>query len=412
MSDDDPMLVDTGVNGGTAHGTDQRGSKVAKLAADEDVTTTTTTTINEKEIIQIDGEELNGEEEPGKSVPTQTTVSSSSASASVSAADAAGSASAAAAAAAAAASPELSKYHVPTDPTFTSSSYTYVDPSIVNDALLCSLCSRPLVTPRQHRCGILFCSNCLNEHKSTTKGTTTTTPGGTGSGGVQCKECNTTIRSKDLVNPAKPIIALLDSLIVKCQSCQSQMTRAAYTDHWTDGCKLSCPFSTYGCVGTFSRSTLNVHIDTCSFAPKSCGAATFGCTWNGQRDQLDAHQAGCPLHLALPQLTSIIDKQTDVTRRLEEEIAALREALATRDAQIRSYREREIVEIAHAQTNGPTTTTSIWKVGQVIDALDTEGSWLMARILKVDMTKKLYYIHYIDWDSRSADTHRHIRAVP
>jgi hypothetical protein len=40
-----------------------------------------------------------------------------------------------------------------------------------------------------------------------------------------------------------------------------------------------------------------------------------------------------------------------------------------------------------------------WPVGTLIDCLDTENSWLLAKIMKVDLAMKRYNIHYLDWDN-------------
>ena len=267
----------------------------------------------------------------------------------------------------------LAPFYIATEPKFTSSSFTYADDqSILNQHLVCSLCAKTLVRPLQHiKCGSLFCTPCLNDAKD-----------------PQCNECSCVIRSKELLTPAKPIRALLDSLIVKCSTCGKTLPRKEYEHHWSNECNQPCPFASHGCTTELPRTALNAHIDACDFAPVACEAASFGCTWNGKREAAPHHATSCHLHTSLPVLHALETKRLAEVRARDHEIASLKEALATVSQQLRSYRDLGI----------DVSSTMVWKAGTLIDALDTEDSWLIAQIKRVDMAKRLYLIHYIDWD--------------
>lgn len=294
----------------------------------------------------------------------------------------------------------VNPYHIVPKPTLTSGSYSYVDRSVVSEALVCGLCILPLVKPLQHKCGALFCQSCLQTKKDA--GTPATCPDA---------DCNATIRSKDLVNPAKAIVGLLESLVVKCVTCSETMTRAAYETHWTETCVQACPFATDGCDEKRPRATMNHHIDTCAYVPVTCAAHAFGCEWRGQRESQEAHHSVCRLHIALPTLVALQARHVEELSLQSREIAVLRESLAITNAQLKSFRDKEAAIAAtphHPPTPltngtpvaaGASSTTPLWRVGNVIDALDTEESWLIAKVLKVDPSTRQYLIHYVDWDS-------------
>lgn len=201
-----------------------------------------------------------------------------------------------------------------------------------------------------------------------------------------CPECAAPLRTKDTCAAAKPILALLDALVIACPACQSTMARSTYESHYADACSTPCPFASAGCSVSVARSQLNAHIDACPFVPVRCDAVEFGCPWTGQREQCATHHASCALHAALPVLERIQAEHAATLKDRNDEIQALRIALETREGQLKGYKDRLAGE-------------DHWKVGTLIDALDTENSWLVARVQKVDPLARTYRIHYVDWDA-------------
>jgi len=113
-----------------------------------------------------------------------------------------------------------------------------------------------------------------------------------------------------------------------------------------------------------------------------CEAVGYGCGWQGQREAQRAHSAACPFVACLPsfaRLTAALSAERD-------ESAKLRIALQTLRGQLQSYKERY-------------AGSGFWSAGTVLDALDTEDQWMLAKIIKVDPAKKWYRITYLDWDS-------------
>lgn len=267
-------------------------------------------------------------------------------------------------------------HHISTRAQFTSASFEYVDGAAVSEFLMCALCVRPLYKPLQHKsCSNVFCERCLVDDAAATP--------------TNCPDCTVAIRTRDTIQPAKPLLMMLESLSVRCQACSATMPRSAYAAHWLESCAQACPFASGGCAESHPRAALNAHIDTCAFAPVACVAAEFSCPWTGQREAASAHESACHLAQCLPVLTKLRSQPSaehaEALALRDNEIAALRVALETREGQLRSYRNLD--------------DHGMWRAGTLVDALDTENSWLLAKILKVDLAKKAYAIHYVDWDA-------------
>jgi hypothetical protein len=331
----------------------------------------------DKTVISVDDDD--------ESMSASTPAASSAAAATATPAALSASAPAAAASSAVAAPTATSVHHISLHPTLSSLSFTYSTPP--TSILLCPLCSKALYKPVQHRsCGALFCGGCLEQARQTAAQATAKeaqTPA--------CPECAQPVKVKDTCPAAKPMLSLLDALVVECEQCKETMPRSAYESHYASSCSIECPFASFGCAARFPRTEMNPHIDGCAFAPVTCEAVEFGCPWKGQREQAEGHHASCALHAALPVLRRIqVEHEAALTEK-NAEIKALRIALETREGQLKSYKDRQAGE-------------EHWKVGTLVDALDTENSWLVAKIIKVDQLKTTYRITYLGWDASWDET--------
>jgi hypothetical protein len=270
------------------------------------------------------------------------------------------------------------------------------------DPLVCSLFSKPLYRPMQHRaCGSTYCGECIEQAANSGSGS--------GSGGaaespykaasMRCPEadCPTPVmRARDVIPAAKALLRLLDALSIRCGSCSASLPRSACESHWLSACPQACPFAS--CRELLPRSELNAHIDACPCAPIGCHASEYGCEWRGERAAADAHRQSCFLSIAMPKLTQMKEQmkddiQAEVRASLAKELASkdlelssLRLSLSTRECQLRSYSELL------------SSDSGLWCVGTLVDCLDTEQSWLIAKVQRVDLIKKLYHISFVDWD--------------
>jgi hypothetical protein len=298
--------------------------------------------------------------------------------------------------------------HVSLIPDFTSASFTYAEGSNIK-YLLCGLCKLPLVKPIEHNpCRLPFCSACVQVSPA-----------------PACPECAVPIRLNKTASPTRTVQMQLDDLVVVCQDCKKEMPRGTFEAHWRDECPQLCPFSAPAlaedggavCSTRLPRSELNAHIDSCKFAPVECSAAQYGCVWQGQREALSSHASSCPHVACASDFKRLLGAQ-------EAELRRMRVALETREAQLKSYK----------------AAGGAYALGTIVDAEDTEKQWvrntaalrsagthfgtpflasvcsplfmsfccflcvlvysqLIARIIKVDLPKKMYRIHYEDWDA-------------
>jgi len=320
----------------------------------------------------------------------------------------------------------LSRYFLPTRRQWDSSSFDYVDeatedgqassaiPSSSLTAFLrCPLCNKPFYQPVQHQtCTQVYCKGCLEKGATrnetaakqgrqqkeptaaaaATDSANATQPSTSSSSTVPtCIDCHLPILvGSDTTSPSKPLLLMLDGLRVRCTDCSQILPRSRMEEHWLMGCEMECAFVKEGCEVKMPRSQMNAHIESCSFAPVPCQAETYGCTWHESRDALTQHSNTCNYVAMLPAFEhqerqhskAMEELRADYSRKLRH----VQIQLSAREAQLRSYTDRM-------------TKTGWWEVGTIIDCLDTENSWLPAKILKVDAARRLYRIHYIDWDS-------------
>lgn len=332
-------------------------------------------------------------------------------------------------------------HHVSLIPAFTSASFDYVDRAAINKFLLCSFCNAPFFQPIEHNtCRIAFCIRCVSSASPS-------------SAPVSCPECNESIKPGRNTQPCSKITERqLDALEIVCKACEQRMTRKEYETHWREACPVACPFAAAGCKQLSPRSTINAHIDSCSFAPVQCEASTFGCSWTCQREAQDSHSKSCAWVACLPSFQALQRAHAKATEEMAEENKRLRIALSTREGQLQSYlalhkgaaasAERSARGASAATTAVAATDAPLYPLGTVLDALDTESQsvccahtcagiarsdnphsarrlsarslslthpcslalsllllhllrWMLAKVIKVDTTRKLYRITYL-----------------
>jgi len=92
--------------------------------------------------------------------------------------------------------------------------FLYVDEESIHHDLKCSICLDPLLEPKMHSCGQMFCSNCIE-------------------GLGDCPICRKACSSQGDMLPVPLFVrGQLDELKVLCPDCAAHITRKSLSDHY------------------------------------------------------------------------------------------------------------------------------------------------------------------------------------
>ena len=160
-----------------------------------------------------------------------------------------------------------------------SNDYEYVDKKLIDESLLCPICTDPFEDPVcGSLCGHTFCRKCITDALHNTS---------------KCPSCRRDVTLEDFT-PAilRPFLNQLNQLFVICRWC-SQMN--------------------------IPRGNFKDHLKSCSKIIVSCPAADIKCDWKGQYDKMQDHVRMCPLVKVQPmivELNALIKQQSEQIRFL------------------------------------------------------------------------------------------------
>jgi len=179
--------------------------------------------------------------------------------------------------------------------------FKYVDESILNKDLLCSICECPYIEPTEHQCvgtggcSQIYCKVHVKEFEL-------------------CPHCrNKVIWHPVAITPLsqKFIFNPLNQLKVICKYCDNIYERLEW---YTHKCLVDCPL---GCGGKIDRCDSNVHYNsTCKNTIIECAAKKQTCPWKGPRGDLEKHLPECLYTKLKPELTNFIEELQRVTTDL------------------------------------------------------------------------------------------------
>ena len=124
-------------------------------------------------------------------------------------------------------------------------------------------------------CGNVICKECLTECKN------------------KCPYCQATnIPSSAILPCPRPLLKMLDALLIQCATCSKEMTRDRYTSHDFNQCIQPC---TNKCGDQMTRAVRVAHLQNdCPLQIISCSAANVSCPWKGLRNESNVHIGTCP----------------------------------------------------------------------------------------------------------------------
>ncbi|CAF3651972.1 unnamed protein product [Rotaria socialis] len=163
--------------------------------------------------------------------------------------------------------------------------YSYMNESMIDANLTCSIRKNPLYDPLvTPLCDHIFCSMCIKPWLEIND---------------SCPSCRHSPLIKDqLQKPNRPLLNLLNELLIRCKRCGEENTRR----------------------GDFMHHIRRV----CPKANINCSAADIKCPWTGRPDQLDIHLKTC----IYTQMKPLHNEWMATTTKLTENIEALEEKIA------------------------------------------------------------------------------------
>lgn len=198
-------------------------------------------------------------------------------------------------------------------PTTTASSlengvhFSYVNENAIEGDLRCPMCHQVFSDPQMFQCGDMFCSKCINvlktEHESSKKAS-----------GMNCPSCSTDVTSTLAV--PRMISNMLGNLKVTCCTCNKEMSRAAFTNHYWNDCEINCP---HKCGANMMRARLADHEHSeCPNKPIKCTAWDVGCEHACHHTLLAQHTQVCAFVQLRPVLLKLNSEVAYLKRDAEE----------------------------------------------------------------------------------------------
>jgi hypothetical protein len=140
----------------------------------------------------------------------------------------------------------------------------------VAEGLVCGLCNEPLLEPRAHSCGSMYCSACVTSPSS-------------------CPQCQGTMTPETISKVVlRVVVNKLDALKVHCPRCLKTIERASLDAH-VQQCPVLC---SHGCRQKIAPTALEEHARVCTAVEVACNAAAQ-CEWKGARKDLTGHAGKC-----------------------------------------------------------------------------------------------------------------------
>jgi len=197
------------------------------------------------------------------------------------------------------------------------------------DSLVCPICMDVLRDPVMHQnCSNMFCSICAKRIST-------------------CPLCHTDMKENEFVPVPKMILDMIEKVNVRCNGCESVMTREEYTNNHKGKCTFECPF---GCGQKVNSSNLVEHCKGgfCNGYFVSCPAALppLSCGWRGRGgEEYRIHVDQCQLNKLIPFVTATQKKINELERTVER----LQQTIVRVDESI----EARVLEVVRGMSNLP-----------------------------------------------------------